>query len=141
MSGSHHGFQRDMLYLGHGAGIKAVLSPLENLRWSCALRGITKPDSLIITALAQVGLAGYEHQPCMSLSAGQQRRVNLARLFCCPARLWILDEPFTAIDQAGVAEMEGWLAEFVSRDGMVLLTSHQPLGVELNARVVELGRR
>lgn len=132
-------FQRHSHYLGHAAGMKAVLSPLDNLRWSCALRGDYSADAAIFGALDKVGLAGYEYHPCMALSAGQQRRVNLARLFCTPASLWILDEPFTAIDQAGVAEIESWLAEFVAVGGMVLLTSHQPLSPALKARMVVLG--
>ncbi|MBD2859023.1 cytochrome c biogenesis heme-transporting ATPase CcmA [Spongiibacter sp. KMU-158] len=132
-------FHRETHYLGHGAGLKAVLSPLENLRWSCALRGVSQADEAIFGALDKVGLSGYEYHPCLALSAGQQRRVNLARLFCSSAALWILDEPFTAIDQKGVAEIESWLAEFKTAGGMVLLTSHQPLSPSLGANVIDLG--
>lgn len=134
-----HEYLQELLYIGHGAGIKAVLSPLENLRWSCALRGLNNNDDKILSALAKVGLSGFEEQACHSLSAGQQRRVNLARLFCIPASLWILDEPFTAIDQRGVTEIERWLSEFVSEDGAVLLTTHHRLSFAQDFKVVTLG--
>ena len=132
-------YLQQLLYIGHGAGIKAALSPLENLRWSCALRGIPSNDIPILDALAKVGLSGFEQQACFSLSAGQQRRVNLARLFCIPAQFWILDEPFTAIDQRGVAEIEQWISDFADSGGAVLLTTHHRLAINRPLRVVELG--
>lgn len=120
-------FAEQTLYLGHHTGIKAALSARENLLWWTALRGADR--SRIDDALARVGLAGYENSPCYQLSAGQQRRVALARLFLDPARLWILDEPFTAIDKHGVAQLESWLAAYADRGGAVLLTTHQPLSI------------
>ncbi len=132
-------YLQQLLYIGHGAGIKAGLSPLENLRWSCALRGLQNNDNQIREALLKVGLRGFEEQACYSLSAGQQRRVNLARLFCIPAQLWILDEPFTAIDQRGVAEIEAWISDFADGGGTVLLTTHHRLGISRPLRVIELG--
>jgi len=132
-------YLEQLLYIGHGAGIKAALSPLENLRWSCALRGLKQNDETIFQAMAKVGLQGFEQQPCYSLSAGQQRRVNLARLFCIPAQLWILDEPFTAIDQRGVAEIELWISDFADAGGAVLLTTHHPLAMQRPLRVIDLG--
>jgi heme exporter protein A len=122
-------FAEQTLYLGHHTGIKAALSARENLRWWSALRGGAS-SARIDEALAQVGLAGYEHSPCYQLSAGQQRRVALARLFLDPARLWILDEPFTAIDRHGVAQLEDWLMAHADRGGAVLLTTHQPLSMQ-----------
>ena len=133
------GFRAAMLYLGHGAGLKAGLSPRENLRWSCALRGYADAGDKIDGALAKVGLRGYEDNPCASLSAGQQRRANLARLFCLPASLWILDEPFTAIDQAGVAQIEGWIAEFAGGGGSVLLTTHHVMSLQSDLQLLQLG--
>lgn len=138
---ARHRFRAETLYLGHGAGNKAVLTPLENLRWSCALRGQRVEQSSMLAALERVGLAGFEEQPCYSLSAGQQRRAGLARLFCQPAGLWILDEPFTAIDQRGVAEIEQWLAHFCAEGGAVLLTTHHRLKVTLSHSVINLGAR
>jgi len=133
-------FRQHSLYLGHGSGIKAQLTALENLRWSCAVRGQHVADTDLHRALTTVGLGDFIQQPCYSLSAGQQRRVNLARLFCCPAQLWLLDEPFTAIDQRGVAEIEQWICDFADNGGMVLLTTHHPLSLPRPLRRIELGR-
>lgn len=129
----------ELLYIGHGVGLKRALSPRENLRWSSALQGEQATAQEIQNALLKTGLAGLEDVPCIHLSAGQQRRANLARLFCGSAALWILDEPFTAIDQQGVVEIERWLLEFSERGGAVILTSHQPLGAALSHRSVALG--
>ena len=132
-------FRQQVLYLGHGAGTKPQLTPLENLRWSCALRGDAVDDERLFTALARVGLTGFEQQPCYGLSAGQQRRVNLARLFCSSALLWLLDEPFTAIDQRGVAEIEQWIGDFADAGGSVVLTTHHVLKLPRPLRRIELG--
>ena len=130
-------FLADTLYLGHNAGVKAALTPLENLRWTGALCSPVD-DNAIFAALEKVGLAGYEHQPCYALSAGQQRRVSLARLFCSSASLWVLDEPFTAIDLAGVAEIESWIDQHAESGGMVLLTTHHRLSLSRPPRVLSL---
>jgi len=127
--------QKEFLYLGHKPGIKIMLSPLENLRWyvssslsvqSMPVPNMTAPktDEGIMQALAHWQLQGYEHQPCYQLSAGQQQRVALARLLLSDARLWLLDEPFTAIDQTGVAQLESLLVTHADRGGSVVLTSH-----------------
>jgi heme exporter protein A len=130
-------FAGESLYLGHHAGLKAALSARENLLWWAALRGVDAQGSAD-QALAKVGLAGYEDSPCFQLSAGQQRRVALARLFLIEVPLWILDEPFTAIDKQGVAELEGWLVAHTERGGAVLLTTHQPLAIARNLLQVVL---
>lgn len=119
-------FSHQALFLGHLAGVKAQLSPLENLRWYFGLRQAVS-DSNLEAALDQVGLYGYEHTPCFKLSAGQQRRVALARLFVSDASVWILDEPFTAIDLDGISFIEHSIANFAARGGAVLLTSHHKL--------------
>ncbi len=118
-----HDFITSLLFLGHKTGIKTLLSPLENLRAWCASRfEVTEQD--MISTLEKVGLGGYEHVPCHSLSAGQQRRAALARLHLSPAPLWILDEAFTAIDKQGVQELEGWIVEKAQSGGAVILTTH-----------------
>jgi heme exporter protein A len=120
-------FNADTAYLSHGAGVKAVLSPQENLRWVQSMAMQKVDEAAITNALEKVGLRGFEETPCHSLSAGQQRRVNLARLFLLPATLWILDEPFTAIDKEGVAELEGWIDAKAQAGGAVILTTHHKL--------------
>lgn len=114
------------LFLGHHAGVKAALSPRENLRWYFDLRQPVTIDR-IDEALEKVGLAGYEETPCTHLSAGQHRRVALARLHLSEANVWILDEPFTAIDLDGVLALERQIEAFAANGGAVLLTSHHTL--------------
>lgn len=116
------------LYLGHHSAVKALLSPRENLALHVNGEG-SHTEGSIETALARVGLRGYEDVPSHTLSAGQHRRVNLARLFLSDAPLWLLDEPFTAIDRAGVEDLQNLLASHVCAGGSVVLTSHQALQV------------
>lgn len=115
-----------LLWLGHAPALKPSLTPQENLAWLCALN-VPAGVAAIDAALAQVGLRGYEDQPCQRLSAGQLRRVALARLYLEPAPLWLLDEPFTALDAASMAALEGRLAEHCEEGGAVVFTSHHEL--------------
>lgn len=117
-------FSGDSLYLGHLPGIKKALTPIENLEWYQAQSGAAVS---IENALTAVGLYGYEDTPCYQLSAGQLRRVALARLHLSQARIWILDEPFTAIDKLGVSELEALIARKSADGGVIILTSHQDL--------------
>ncbi|WKN24536.2 MULTISPECIES: cytochrome c biogenesis heme-transporting ATPase CcmA [Azotobacter] len=119
---------RNLLWIGHAPGIKGLLSAEENLAWLCALHRPLGREA-IWAALAAVGLRGFEDVPCHSLSAGQQRRVALARLHLEAPPLWILDEPFTALDRQGVAQLERHLRAHCERGGMVVLTTHHSLEV------------
>ncbi len=122
-----------LLFIGHHPAVKASLTPRENLSWYFGLNGRKGGDSAdistaqIVEALANVGLAGYEDVPCFQMSAGQQRRVALARLYISKARLWILDEPFTAIDKQGVARLEQQIESHRQAGGIVVLTTHQSM--------------
>ena len=120
-------FRLSTFYFGHKPGVKAELSPLENILWRTSLRNENHAEQTIARALVQVNLVGYENTPCGQLSAGQHRRVALADLSMSRVPLWILDEPFTAIDYCGVAWLETLLAGHVARGGMVMITSHQNL--------------
>jgi len=131
-------YARQRLYIGHLSAIKKVLTPLENLRWFVSRWPEVKEDDLW-QALEEVTLAGYEDVPCQQLSAGQQRRVALARLLVTPTPLWILDEPFTALDKAGVSWLENQLAHHVEAGGTVLITSHHALTDIPALRQIELG--
>ncbi len=118
---------RNLLWIGHAAGIKGLLSAEENLAWLCALHTPVGREA-IWQALAAVGLRGFEDVPSHTLSAGQQRRVALARLYLADAPpLWVLDEPFTALDKQGVAQLEQHLARHCERGGVVVLTTHHSL--------------
>lgn len=131
-------FLQSMLFIGHLAGIKAELTPLENLAWFAAMEGLDD-EALLEQALCQVGLQGYEDHPCQRLSAGQKRRVALARLLFTQRRLWLLDEPFTALDKAGVIAMEALLVNHAQQGGAVILTSHHALETLPGLRQVHLG--
>lgn len=130
-------FLGETLYLGHEAAVKPGLTPLENLRWHAGLWGRTTEVG-IAGALRAVGLGAYLDTPAQQLSAGQRRRVALARLLLSPARLWILDEPFTAIDLDGVALVESLVADHAAGGGAVLLTTHHKLSLLRDFRQVSL---
>ncbi len=123
-------YYSDLLYIGHRVGVNKVLTPLENLRWSSRLQQRIE-DSALSAALAKVGLRGFEDSQCHTLSAGQQQRVALARLYVNQARLWLLDEPFTTLDTGGVEMLETLLREHADAGGAVLVTTHHPLKVSL----------
>lgn len=118
-------YHQNLLWIGHQPGIKTRLTALENLRFFHQ-DGDTEN---CLAALAQAGLAGYEDIPVNQLSAGQQRRVALARLWLTRATLWILDEPFTAIDVNGVERLTQRMAQHTEKGGIVILTTHQPMNV------------
>ena len=131
-----------LLWIGHAPGIKGLLSAEENLMWLCALQRPATREA-IWQALADVGLRGFEDVPCHTLSAGQQRRVALARLYlddCAP--LWVLDEPFTALDKDAVAQLEKHLSAHCQRGGAVILTTHHSLSNKPDSyRELNLGQQ
>jgi len=132
-------FLANLLYLGHAPGVKSGLSPLENLAWYQALSGESSNEEQRLEALERVGLAGFEDVPAGQLSAGQQRRVALARLTLTPRALWVLDEPFTAIDRHGVADLEEQLVAHAQAGGCVLVTTHHELTASPLLRRISLG--
>ena len=121
-------FCHALLYVGHLSGVKGALTAEENLAWMTQLNPSLNRMN-ISEALKKVGLFGYEDVPCHTLSAGQQRRVGLARLYLSRAPLWILDEPFTALDKKGVAEKEVLIAQHVETGGSIVLTTHHNLNI------------
>ncbi len=118
-------WQRRLLFIGHKAAVKSELTALENLDLQACFDGATIADPWQL--LETVGLLGLEDIPAQQLSAGQQRRIALARLWFSPAPLWILDEPFTALDQAGIELLQQRFAAHSANGGTLILTSHQPL--------------
>ncbi|MGY4877440.1 cytochrome c biogenesis heme-transporting ATPase CcmA [Vreelandella aquamarina] len=132
-------FLANLLYLGHSPGVKTGLSALENLAWYQALDGQQNNEAASWEALETVGLSGFEDVPAGQLSAGQQRRIALARLTLTPRILWVLDEPFTAIDRHGVAALEAQLTMHASKGGCVIVTTHHELSSSPALRRIQLG--
>ncbi|MDP6190184.1 MAG: cytochrome c biogenesis heme-transporting ATPase CcmA [Gammaproteobacteria bacterium] len=117
----------NILFLGHQSALKLTLTAEENLSWTTS---VLLGSVSVVNALERVGLRGYSDIPCHSLSAGQQRRVALARLLLSNAKIWFLDEPFAALDGQGVQFVEQCMERHVKGGGAVMLTTHQPIGME-----------
>jgi len=134
-------FWAHLLYLGHANALKDDLTAAENLQIACALAGVVVDGRRIAEALGRLGLAGRENLPARVLSQGQRRRVALARLALGEgAALWVLDEPFTALDAAAVEDVRGLLAGHVSRGGGVLYTTHHEASIAAAvSRRIDLG--
>jgi heme exporter protein A len=120
-------FRRELMYLGHRAAVKEDLTALENLEFSAAMDGVDLSRDDAEKALVRFGLAGREDLPVRFLSAGQKRRVLLAQTVARPAKLWILDEPFTALDVKAVDFLSHLIADHVKAGGIAVLTSHQAI--------------
>ncbi len=121
-------YHQHLLYLGHTPGVKNEMTAQENLAFNLALHGYD--DAMAEETLSKVNLLGFEDALASHLSAGQHRRIALARLWHSQAKIWILDEPFTAIDKQGVKHLETLFVEHVNRGGAVILTTHQDLSLD-----------
>ena len=115
-----------LTFIGHLPGIKSQLTPLENLAWLAPEASVEACN----LALRELGLSGFEDSPCYRLSAGQKRRVALARLYVQQRPLWILDEPFTSLDKNGVSKIEALLCAHTQAGGMVILTTHHEFALD-----------
>ncbi len=122
-------FGREVLYLGHKPGIKGDLTALENLHFAAALDGVTINEEQAWQALEQIGLRGFEDLPCKHLSQGQKLRVSLARLITSRAKLWVLDEPFSALDSGAVDQLQAFISGHIANGGMAILTTHQEVAL------------
>ena len=119
-------YWKHLAYVGHADALKDDLTVEENLTIACALAGLHVTASRARTAIASLGLAGREQLPARALSQGQRRRAALARLAVSAAQpLWILDEPFAALDAAAVECVQSLVGEHLARGGMAVLTTHQ----------------
>lgn len=134
-------YHAELLYFGHLNGIKLDLTGIENLSVAATLDGQTLESTQVWDALGRMGLTGFEDLPARMLSQGQKKRVALARLMLTEAPLWVLDEPFTALDVKGVELLQRQIAEHVSGGGIALLTTHQevPLTTGGQTRRLQLG--
>jgi heme exporter protein A len=132
-------YRAALFYLGHGLSLKEELTALENLLSDAAVAGRSLTQLQALSALARMGLRGREHLPLRVMSQGQKRRTALARLLASQSPLWVLDEPFVALDTKAVDGLRGLMAEHVANGGMVLFTSHQPVTLACaDGRVVEV---
>lgn len=122
-------YHERLTYIGHKDGIKQDLTPQENLRMAQAM-GKPNPRYSIDEVLDQFGLYGFEDIPTRNLSAGQQRRLALARLLATDAPLWILDEPFTSLDKHGIEIFEGLMRQHTDGGGMIVLTTHHRVSLD-----------
>jgi heme exporter protein A len=119
-------FRRDVIYVGHSNGVKDELTPAENLRIACVFCGITVTPAAVDDALDALGLARYRNAPVKTLSQGQRRRVALARLALARDHtLWLLDEPWNALDEAATTRVQALVHAQLERGGVVVMTSHQ----------------
>ena len=130
-------YRGNLLFLGHHGALKEELTGLENLEFAAALDGAALSETEAIAALHRFGLKGREELPVRFLSAGQKRRVLLARLLTRKAKLWILDEPFTALDVKAVDMLAALIGEHLAGGGMAVLTSHQTMPIP-GGRVLQL---
>lgn len=119
-------FYQDTAYIGHNNGLKDTLTAEENLRYAQALAISTLT---IDDAMEQVGLNGYQETLVRFMSAGQRRRLALARLLCTHKPLWILDEPFTSLDRASIKLFEKFIETHANQGGLVIMTSHHDTSI------------
>lgn len=134
-------YWKNLVYIGHLNALKDDLTALENLAVASALGGRKIGDSVARDALGGFGVAAYADLPARVLSQGQRRRVALARLMLSRnVPLWVLDEPFTALDSAAVRTMETLIGEHLARGGSVIYTTHQEARIEAGVMLcIELG--
>ncbi len=127
-------YSRNLVFIGHLNALKDDLTAVENLQVAAALAGMPADAGRMLVALDRFGVAHCAELPTKILSQGQRRRVALARLALSPAvPLWILDEPFSALDVGAVVELERLLAAHLAAGGMVVLTTHQEVHVVAHA--------
>jgi heme exporter protein A len=132
-------YSRELVFVGHASALKAHLSSRENLRLGLAVQGIAVSDSAVRKVLDEEGLAAVADVPVQWLSAGQQRRVALARTsFAASRKLWILDEPFSSLDDDAVARFSSRLAKHVTDGGVVVYTTHQNVSIDAPTNFLEL---
>ncbi len=132
-------YRQDLCYLGHLNALQESMTVNENLSFSAALGGVAPSPVQTQEVLARFGVGGRGQQLARHLSQGQKRRVALARLALSQARLWVLDEPFVAMDEAGVTMLADLIAGHLSQGGVAVLTSHQQVDIgSVPAQLLEL---
>jgi len=122
-------YLRHVTYLGHLNALKDELTPSENLRAGGTLDGSDTADERVDDALERMGLKGLDGVPAKVLSQGQKRRTALARLLISASPLWVLDEPFNALDRGAVETVREAVAGHIAKGGLALLTTHQEVPI------------
>jgi len=125
-------YSGSVAYLAHQNGVKDELSAIENLRIACGVSGNALSRSEAQAILGSVGLARQQNLPARSLSAGQKRRVALARLVASPASVWILDEVLTSLDDAAIQFSRRFIGDHLSNGGLAIIATHQALALTAN---------
>ncbi len=132
-------YRQDLCYLGHLNALQESMSVQENLLFTSALGGVAIDQQQILEVLARFGLRGRSQQLVRHLSQGQKRRVALSRLVLSQARLWVLDEPYVAMDEGGIRMLAELISSHLDGGGLVVLTSHQKVAVgKHTAQMLEL---
>ena len=132
-------FNAELLYIGHLNAVKEELSGFENLMLAARLRGEAVTPDACLDALARMGLAGLQELPAAMLSQGQRRRLALSRLLLSRVPLWILDEPYSALDRKAVAQMKGTIEGHLADGGSVVMVTHQDVPLATPQRHVRVG--
>ena len=130
-------YHSKLLFLGHRDALKEDLTALENLLMYAAIDDLQIPAEEALASLWKFGLKGREDLPVHYLSAGQKKRVLMARMLTRRAQVWILDEPFNALDAQAGYELQSLIGSHLVSGGLVVLTSHQPLAIP-NLKVLDL---
>ena len=141
ISSNREDFYASMVYIGHLPCIKGDLTVMENVRSLLDTRSLSLTDAQIEVALTKVGLQTYDDVPGKALSSGQRRRILLAFVELSQAKLWVLDEPLTALDVQGVALMESMIVEHRAAGGSVIFTTHHGMKLDCEMSSVRLGRK
>ncbi|MFT5208867.1 MAG: heme exporter protein A [Flavobacterium sp.] len=131
--------EKHPLYLGHKPGVKDLLTVRENLSWLCEIQQFSPNAQKISTALTEVGLGLYEDVLAGNLSEGQRKRINLARFYLIESPVWLLDEPFSAIDVEGISKLEDRFRSHIREGGSIIFTSHQSINMDQKIDELLLG--
>ena len=123
----------NLTYIGHLNGLKDDLTAMENLQINARLAGEPVGNQSALHALTEIGIARCAKLPVGVLSQGQKRRVSLAKLFLSQATLWVLDEPFAALDTASVLTLASCISAHLARGGMAIITTHQEVVIQAKA--------
>ena len=128
-------YQKDILYLGHNPSISSDLTVFENLEY---LRSLNNTDLNLqsLDALKKLGLTNFQNEFCLNLSAGQKRRVILSMLVLSKSKIWLLDEPFTALDSLGIELIESLIKHHCDNGGVCFFTSHQTSSLNVKELVL-----